>query len=42
MNLYESLLRPLLFRLDPEVAHQVGMGWLSLAQMAPGVAQLVR
>jgi dihydroorotate dehydrogenase len=36
------LLRPLLFRLDAEVAHHVGMWGLSLAEIAPGVAALMR
>jgi dihydroorotate dehydrogenase len=36
------VLRPLLFRLDAEVAHQVGMWGLSLAELAPGVAKAMR
>ncbi len=36
------LLRPLLFRLDAEAAHHVGMWGLSLAELAPGVAKLMR
>ncbi len=36
------LLRPLLFRLDAEVAHNVGMWGLSLADIAPGAAALMR
>lgn len=40
--MYRSVLRPLLFRLDAEVAHQVGMWGLSLAEIAPGVAKLMR
>lgn len=42
MTMYESLLRPLLFRLDPEVAHHLAMRWLSLAQKAPQAAKLMR
>jgi dihydroorotate dehydrogenase len=40
--MYRSVLRPLFFRLDAEVAHQVGMWGLSLAEIAPGVAKLMR
>ena len=36
------LLRPLLFRLDAEVAHHVGMWGLSLADLAPGIASAMR
>jgi dihydroorotate dehydrogenase len=40
--MYESLLRPLLFRLDAEVAHHVGLWGLSLADTAPGLAKWMR
>ena len=36
------LLRPLLFRLDAEVAHHVGMWGLSLAELSPAVAGVMR
>lgn len=36
------LLRPLLFRLDAETAHHVGMWGLSLAELAPGIAAAMR
>ena len=36
------LLRPLLFRLDAEAAHHLGMWGLSLASLAPGVAKRLR
>ena len=42
MTLYESVLRPLLFRLDAEDAHHVGVWGLSLAETACGVARVLR
>lgn len=36
------LLRPLLFRLDAEVAHHLGMWGLSWGELAPGVAKAMR
>ena len=36
------LIRPLLFGLDAEVAHHVGMWGLSLAELAPGIASFMR
>ncbi len=40
--MYQSLLRPLLFRLDAEAAHHLGMWGLSLADTAPGLAKWAR
>ncbi|HSS77259.1 MAG TPA: dihydroorotate dehydrogenase (quinone), partial [Thermoanaerobaculia bacterium] len=40
MQIY-SVLRPLLFRLDPETAHGAGMGALRLAQGFPGLAAVL-
>ncbi|MBL8911000.1 MAG: quinone-dependent dihydroorotate dehydrogenase [Archangium sp.] len=40
--MYDSLLRPLLFRLDAESAHHLGMWSLSLAETACGVASVMR
>ncbi len=37
--MYRSVLRPVLFRFDAEVAHQLGMWGLSLADTAPGLAK---
>jgi dihydroorotate dehydrogenase len=42
VTLYESVLKKVLFRLDPEVAHHVGLWGLSLAEIAPGVAKWER
>lgn len=36
------LLRPLLFRLDAELAHHLGLWGLSLAELSPGVARVMR
>ncbi len=40
--MYRSVLRPLLFRLDAEQAHEVAMWGLSLLDAAPGVAKVLR
>ncbi|MFZ5445784.1 MAG: quinone-dependent dihydroorotate dehydrogenase [Myxococcota bacterium] len=40
--MYRTLLQPLLFRLDAETAHHLGLWGLSLAEAAPGVAKLLR
>lgn len=40
--MYRSLLRPLLFQLDAEDAHHVGLWGLSLADTAPSVARWLR
>lgn len=37
--MYQRVLRPLLFRLDAETAHHVGLWGLSLADLAPAVAR---
>jgi dihydroorotate dehydrogenase len=37
-----GLLRPLLFRLDAEVAHHVAMWGLSWGELAPGIAEFMR
>jgi dihydroorotate dehydrogenase len=42
MSLYESVLRPVLFRFDAESAHHAGIWAMSLAETAPGVAKLLR
>lgn len=42
MNLLWSLLRPLLFLIDPERAHHLTMGLFALAMKVPGVAGLTR
>jgi dihydroorotate dehydrogenase len=42
VSVYESLLRPLLFRLDAEVAHELGLGALALAEISPGLAAAAR
>jgi dihydroorotate dehydrogenase len=42
MSLYTSLLRPLLFRLDPERAHSLTLRALQLAGAVPGVLPLLR
>src|SRR5512141_170081 len=36
------LLRPLLFRLGAEPAHELGLWWLSRLDLAPGLAKLAR
>ena len=36
--MYESLVRPLLFRIPPEPAHHLGLWALGLAELAPGLA----
>jgi dihydroorotate dehydrogenase len=36
---YESLVRPLLFRLAPEPAHHLGLWALGLAELAPSIAR---
>ncbi len=40
--MYRALLRPLLFRLDAEDAHHLGLWGLSLADTAPSLAKLLR
>jgi dihydroorotate dehydrogenase len=40
--MYESLLRPLLFRLPAEPAHHLGLWALGLADLAPGLARWKR
>ncbi len=40
--MYASLLRPLLFRLDPEVAHELGLWGLSCLDIVPELAALMR
>lgn len=40
--MYRSLLRPILFRLDAERAHHLGLWGLSLAETAPSVAKWAR
>lgn len=40
--MYESLLRPLLFRLDPEVAHNLALWSLGMVDLAPSLAQALR
>ncbi len=40
--MYESVLRPLLFRLDPELAHHVGLWGLGLWDLAPSLAAVAR
>lgn len=42
MTLYRSILRPLLFQLDAETAHHVGLWGLELADLAPALARQVR
>ncbi len=42
MSLYQSIARPLLFRLDAEVAHELGLGALALADLSPGLAAAAR
>jgi dihydroorotate dehydrogenase len=39
---YQWLARPLLFRLDAETAHEVGLHALSLLDVSPGLAKLLR
>ncbi|MFO0596226.1 MAG: quinone-dependent dihydroorotate dehydrogenase [Myxococcaceae bacterium] len=40
--MYQSVLRPALFRLDAEQAHHLGLWGLSLAETAPGVSKWLR
>jgi dihydroorotate dehydrogenase len=40
--MYESLVRPLLFRLPPELAHHLGLWSLGLMDLAPGLARWCR
>jgi dihydroorotate dehydrogenase len=42
VTVYESWLRPLLFRLDAELAHELGMGSLGLLDLSPAVAAWLR
>jgi dihydroorotate dehydrogenase len=42
VSLYQSIARPLLFRLDAELAHELGLGALSLAEVAPSLAAAAR
>ncbi len=42
MTVYQSLLRPLLFRLDAELAHELGMGSLGLLDLSPALAAALR
>lgn len=42
MSLYTTLIRPLLFRLEPERAHEAACGALRLAGVLPGARALVR
>lgn len=42
MTLYESILRPLLFRFDPERAHGLAMGALAIVEHTPGLAGALR
>jgi dihydroorotate dehydrogenase len=39
MNLYESLARPVLFRLDPEAAHHLALRVLRLGSVVPGLVR---
>jgi dihydroorotate dehydrogenase len=39
--IYDGILRPLLFRLDPESAHRFAMAWLKLLAKFPGIARLL-
>jgi len=41
MNLYEHLLRPLLFKLDAEIAHQIGVHGLEAAGRVPSLLRRV-
>ncbi|MBK7858652.1 MAG: quinone-dependent dihydroorotate dehydrogenase [Archangiaceae bacterium] len=40
--MYQQLLKPLLFRLDAEAAHHLGLGALSLLEGSPGLARALR
>lgn len=40
--MYESILRPLLFRLDPERAHELAMGALSILERIPPLPRALR
>ncbi len=42
MNLYTRILRPLLFRLDPECAHKLMLTLLQAAGVVPGMPALLR
>ena len=41
-SLYRSLVKPLLFRVDPERAHTLALSLCALGGRVPGIAQLVR
>ena len=41
-TIYERLVRPLLFQLDPETAHHLAVRCLELSALAPSIWQLVQ
>ncbi|BDD11153.1 dihydroorotate dehydrogenase (quinone) [Fulvitalea axinellae] len=42
MNLYKNIVRPILFKLDPEPAHNFTFGWIRRASSIPGVGSIIK